>query len=74
MRSNFAQASLTTLRSGLVALLLLPYGAAHAQEEAAQLNTVLDIETLYEPEFVEGNEFFLTAKKITCFENSDIAF
>ena len=49
MRSNFAQASLTTLRSGLIALVLLPCGAAHAQEDPAQLNTVLDIETLYEP-------------------------
>ena len=48
MRSNFAQASLTTL-SGLIALVLLPCGAAHAQEEPAQLNTVLDIETLYDP-------------------------
>ena len=45
MRSNFAQASLTTLRSGLIALVLLPCGAAHAQENPAQLNTVLDIET-----------------------------
>lgn len=49
MRSNFAQASLTTLRSSLIALVLLPCGAAHAQEDPAQLNTVLDIETLYEP-------------------------
>ena len=48
MRSNFAQASLTTL-SGLIALVLLPCGAAHAQEDPAQLNTVLDIETLYDP-------------------------
>lgn len=48
MRSNFAQASLTTL-SGFVALVLLPCGAAHAQEDPAQLNTVLDIETLYDP-------------------------
>ena len=49
MRSNFAQASLTIFRSGLIALVLLPCGAAHAQEDPAQLNTVLDIETLYEP-------------------------
>lgn len=48
MRSNFAQASLTTL-SGFVALVLLPCGAALAQEDPAQLNTVLDIETLYDP-------------------------
>lgn len=49
MRSNFAQASLTTLQSGLIALVLLSCGAAHAQEDSAQLNTVLDIKTLYEP-------------------------
>ncbi|HBW84859.1 MAG TPA: hypothetical protein DEF79_12555 [Gammaproteobacteria bacterium] len=49
MRSNFALASLTTLRSGLVALVLMPFGAGLAQEDTAQMNTVLDIETLYEP-------------------------
>ena len=49
MRSNFAQASLTTLRSGLIALVLLHCGTAYAQENPDQLNTVLDIETLYEP-------------------------
>ena len=49
MRSNFALASFTTFRSGLVALVLMPFGAGLAQEETAQLHTVLDIETLYEP-------------------------
>ena len=49
MRSNFVQASLNTIRSGLVALVLMPFGAGLAQEDTAQLNTVLDIETLYEP-------------------------
>ena len=49
MRSNFAQASLNIIRSGLVALVLVPVGAGLAQEDTTQLNTVLDIETLYEP-------------------------
>ena len=49
MRSNFAQASLNIIRPGLVALVLVPFGAGLAQEDTAQLNMVLDVETLYEP-------------------------
>ena len=49
MRSNFAQASFNILWSGLVALVLMHFGGGLAQEDSAQLNRVLDIETLYEP-------------------------
>ena len=43
MRSNFAQASLNIIRPGLVALVLVPFGAGLAQEDKAQLNMVLDV-------------------------------
>ena len=49
MRSNFAQTSLNIIRPGLVALVLVPFGAGLAQEDKAQLNMILDVETLYEP-------------------------
>ena len=49
MRSNFTQAFIKISLFGLATLALVPSGFSVAQEELSQLNTVLDIESLFRP-------------------------